>query len=242
MKKRWAGFREKGFTIVELLIVVVVIAVLAAITVVAFNGVQKRAIQSRYLADLNSTRKKVELYSAEFSGYPGSITDCPSPAAANICVTPAGDQSFNYTELFPGGSGYLITDNNSYDLRIQSPSTFVYYSNAIKHGTNEFMQYVDMAPIIDQYGLIKYELQFDLKSANTSTNSTITAYFQNGSGAKYGGLSAALPVTTSYAHYTVTFTPVVSNAALTQSMLAFYGTYSTGNFPTVQNLQIRPAL
>jgi prepilin-type N-terminal cleavage/methylation domain-containing protein len=35
--------KQKGFTIVELLIVIVVIGILAAITVVAFNGVQQRA-------------------------------------------------------------------------------------------------------------------------------------------------------------------------------------------------------
>lgn len=35
--------RQKGFTIVELLIVIVVIGILAAITIVAFNGIQERA-------------------------------------------------------------------------------------------------------------------------------------------------------------------------------------------------------
>lgn len=34
---------ERGFTIVELLIVIVVIAILAAITIVAYNGIQARA-------------------------------------------------------------------------------------------------------------------------------------------------------------------------------------------------------
>lgn len=34
---------KRGFTIVELLIVIVVIAILAAITVVAYNGIQNRA-------------------------------------------------------------------------------------------------------------------------------------------------------------------------------------------------------
>ncbi|RYF29318.1 MAG: prepilin-type N-terminal cleavage/methylation domain-containing protein [Chloroflexi bacterium] len=38
---------KSGFTIVELLIVIVVIGILAAITIVAFNGVQKRAQQSK---------------------------------------------------------------------------------------------------------------------------------------------------------------------------------------------------
>ncbi len=45
--KRWNEVR--GFTIVELLIVVVVIAILAAITVVSFNGIQQRSYNSAML-------------------------------------------------------------------------------------------------------------------------------------------------------------------------------------------------
>ena len=35
--------KQKGFTIVELLIVIVIIGILAAITIVAYNGIQQRA-------------------------------------------------------------------------------------------------------------------------------------------------------------------------------------------------------
>lgn len=42
----WAKKDKSGFTIVELLIVVVVIAILAAITIVAYNGIQNRAKKS----------------------------------------------------------------------------------------------------------------------------------------------------------------------------------------------------
>ena len=46
-----------GFTIVELLIVIVVIAILAAITIVAYNGIQERARITKIKADLNQISK-----------------------------------------------------------------------------------------------------------------------------------------------------------------------------------------
>ena len=44
--------RNKGFTIVELLIVIVVIGILAAITIVAYNGIQTRAQDTKINADI----------------------------------------------------------------------------------------------------------------------------------------------------------------------------------------------
>lgn len=50
----------KAFTIVELLIVIVVIGILAAITIVAFNGVQSRARVASLQSSLNSSLKQIE--------------------------------------------------------------------------------------------------------------------------------------------------------------------------------------
>jgi len=44
--------RRQGFTIVELLIVIVIIAVLATVTVVAYNGMQSRAQFTRLNSEL----------------------------------------------------------------------------------------------------------------------------------------------------------------------------------------------
>lgn len=56
--------REKrtGFTIVELLIVVVVIAILAAITIVAFNGIQTRAKDTQAVAAVSEYVKGLKAY------------------------------------------------------------------------------------------------------------------------------------------------------------------------------------
>lgn len=60
----------KGFTIVELLIVIVVIAILAAITIVAYNGIQTRAQDSKRTQDLNSIKKSLLAYDAMYGGVP----------------------------------------------------------------------------------------------------------------------------------------------------------------------------
>lgn len=48
-----------GFTIVELLIVIVVIAILAAITVVAYSGIQERARNAKLSADMAQLEKAI---------------------------------------------------------------------------------------------------------------------------------------------------------------------------------------
>ena len=62
--------KESGFTIVELLIVVVVIAILAAITIVSYNGITNRANASAAENQVATWRKKVEIYQAENNLYP----------------------------------------------------------------------------------------------------------------------------------------------------------------------------
>lgn len=73
MGSRWR--RQSGFTIVELLIVIVIIGILAAITVVAFNGVQQRARDSARSSDIASVRKALELYRADNGIYPSVGSD-----------------------------------------------------------------------------------------------------------------------------------------------------------------------
>ena len=53
--------KQTGFTIVELLIVIVVIAILAAITIVAFNGIQQRAKNQQASSDLATLAKAIHL-------------------------------------------------------------------------------------------------------------------------------------------------------------------------------------
>jgi prepilin-type N-terminal cleavage/methylation domain-containing protein len=71
--------KARGFTIVELLIVIIVIAILAAITIVAYNGVQNRAHTTAQKTTAENLAKKIEAYNAITGAYPvfntaGTIT------------------------------------------------------------------------------------------------------------------------------------------------------------------------
>ena len=74
----------KGFTIVELLIVVIVIAILAAITYVVFSGVQERARSSVVQNDLVAAKKKIMLYQVDQGTPPTSTANL---VAADIFVS-----------------------------------------------------------------------------------------------------------------------------------------------------------
>lgn len=62
-----------GFTIVELLIVIVVIGILAAITIVAFNGIQERAKNTQRISAAKDWQKLITLYTTDKGAYPSSL-------------------------------------------------------------------------------------------------------------------------------------------------------------------------
>lgn len=69
--------KNPGFTIVELLVVIVVIGVLAAVTMTTYNGLQERAHKTIVRADLSNAAKKIALFEASsVSGpYPTTLDE-----------------------------------------------------------------------------------------------------------------------------------------------------------------------
>lgn len=67
--------KQKGFTIVELLIVIVVIGILAAITIVAYNGIQNRAENAKTVEAVSAWAKGLQLYKIDKGSYP-AISSC----------------------------------------------------------------------------------------------------------------------------------------------------------------------
>ena len=102
----WAN-KSRGFTIVELLIVVVVIAILAAITIVGYNGITRQAKNSALQSDITSAIKKIE--TAKVSSSTGAY-----PASLSAIGVTSTSLTYNY-----------VSENNTYCVEA-SNDTLVY--------------------------------------------------------------------------------------------------------------------
>lgn len=81
--------KSQGFTIVELLIVVVVIAILAAITIVSYNGITNRANAAAAKSTASTMQKKAELYYSEEGRYPVSAAELSADTTKSYYITNA---------------------------------------------------------------------------------------------------------------------------------------------------------
>jgi len=105
--------QSAGFTIVELLIVIVVIAILAAVTIVAYNGIQTRARASSVSSSLTQAAKKIAMYHIDNSAYPTSLSA--------VGMTDTNNISYQYRTT---GTGYCLTATSgavSYKVTEASP-------------------------------------------------------------------------------------------------------------------------
>lgn len=91
---------SQGFTIVELLIVIVVIAILAALVITAYNGITTQANNSKTAAVVQAYKKALLQYAAEKGSYPVSGASClgegyPSNQCFRSNVIVSNNPTFN---------------------------------------------------------------------------------------------------------------------------------------------------
>ena len=88
---------QRGFTIVELLIVIVVIAILAAISITAYTGMSNRAKSVHYASVINTYDKELKMYLANHGHYPQL-----EPGVTSACLGSA--ENYPATAGFPAGA------------------------------------------------------------------------------------------------------------------------------------------
>lgn len=101
---------NKGFTIVELLVVVVVIGILAAITVVSYTAVTNSAKKQTVKTDALTIASQLNKYKADKGSYPTTLADLPSSSGINSTFQyhyDATTGSFCLTASVKGASAYV---------------------------------------------------------------------------------------------------------------------------------------
>jgi len=113
-RRRW----NRGFSLIELLVVVLVIAVLATMAVTRFYAMRDKSIVAAATFDLDLVRKMLAYYSVDYEAYPAAAASYDD--LKNQMVDPKGNLygrlpvSNTYTWF-----SYSLDANNNFVLRVQ---------------------------------------------------------------------------------------------------------------------------
>ncbi len=95
--------KQQGFTLIELMIVVAVIGVLAAIAMPQYQKYVAKSEVASVLATLTGTKTNVEAFTVENGQFPDGSTTDETPAALGVPSMPLGTVGFTATGKLDGG-------------------------------------------------------------------------------------------------------------------------------------------
>jgi prepilin-type N-terminal cleavage/methylation domain-containing protein len=131
---------SKGFTIVELLIVIVVIGILAALVIVQFTNVQARARDAERKSDIRAIQSKVAEYYALNGFYPITLAGvaslpsdaCKAPGGTGTCAAP----NYNY-KAYKTGTTVNTTGTTDCDNTADNCISYIIYTPSSGAGAME---------------------------------------------------------------------------------------------------------
>src|SRR5680860_1634600 len=157
--------KNRGFTIVELLVVIVVIGILAAITIVSYTGVSQKATVVSLISDLDNASKQLKLYQTLYDSYPTTLDADKCPTApvndTKYCLKSSPNETLTYTitpsvstspQAFRlvatnGTTSYAVTNSTTPAIATTTtgsstgsacPTGFIPVPGSGTYGTNDF--------------------------------------------------------------------------------------------------------
>lgn len=146
--------RNQGFTIVELLIVIVVIGILALLVITTYSGIQAKARNSKRQTDIQSLQTQLEAFFSQNGYYPSrtdmndsswlntnmksldqnALTDPSNPTSSKTLVSAPTAKSYSYAVTQSDGSTSCESDDTTcakytltaeYEGTVNGQSTYV---------------------------------------------------------------------------------------------------------------------
>jgi general secretion pathway protein G len=117
---RSARNASRGLTLIELLFVITIVGILAAIAVPAYNSHFYKVQVEQATTDIQSLAAKIDLYYTDAGQYPATLADVG--CSATTCVDPWGNPYAYINHALLNGNGHVRRDrslnplNSDYDV------------------------------------------------------------------------------------------------------------------------------
>lgn len=100
------AFNKRGFTLIEMMVVLTIIGILAGLTLTSFQGSRKTARDGKRVSDLQQIRSALEMYRADNNGQYPPTAPCPGDSwDRGFCAT--GGVNINFLSALTTPTSYL---------------------------------------------------------------------------------------------------------------------------------------
>ncbi len=122
--------RSQAFTLVELLVVIGIIAILAALVLQAAGLIQKKGARDRAISEIAALGTALESYKADNGDYPSNSVAGSACLLASLMPTNGGKIYYEFKAKFTNAGGFI--DPFGYDYN------YIYTNGSPNNGTNNY--------------------------------------------------------------------------------------------------------